>query len=67
MDPINAADVNVDDSGFQWGIGASYLATENISIFADYTSLANDMEGIYYNGALEVSADAFTIGVNYLF
>ena len=67
MDGVNDAAVDVDDSGFQWGIGASYLATENISVFIDYTSLATDMEGLYWDGALEVDADAVTIGVNYLF
>ena len=67
MDGINGSGVDVDDSGFQWGLGMNYLATENISIFVDYTSLAADMEGVYYNGALEVDADAVTLGVNYLF
>ena len=67
MDGINGSGVDVDDSGFQWGLGMNYLVTENISIFVDYTSLAADMEGVYYNGALEVDAAAFTVGVNYLF
>ena len=67
MDGINGSGVDVDDSGFQWGLGMDYLATENISIFVDYTSLAVDMDGVYYNGALEVDADAITLGVNYLF
>ena len=67
LDNVNASTVNVDDSGFQWGIGASYLATENISVFIDYSSLANDMEGLYWNGAHDIDADASTIGVNYLF
>ena len=67
MDGINGAAVDVDETGFQWGIGANYLATENISVFIDYTSLATDMDGLYWDGALEVDADAITIGVNYLF
>jgi len=29
--------------------------------------LANDIEGLYRDGALEVDADAFTIGVAYKF
>jgi len=67
MDGVNGAPVAVDETGFQWGIGANYMATENISVFIDYTSLATDMEGLYWDGALEVDADAITIGVNYLF
>ena len=67
MDPVNGSTVNVDDSGFQWGLGASYAFTENISIFFDYTNLANDMDGVYWNGALQVDADAFNLGVTYTF
>ncbi len=67
MDGVNGSGVDVDETGFQWGVGLNYLATENISVFVDYTSLANDMDGIYWNGALEVDADAITLGVNYLF
>ena len=67
MDGINGSGVDVDDNGFQWGVGVEYEAMENFSIFADYTSLANDMEGLYWNGALEVDADAFTIGMKYKF
>ena len=47
MDGINSSIVDVDDSGFQWGLGTSYAVTENIDLFVDYTNLANDMEGNY--------------------
>ena len=67
MDPENNSLVNVDDTGFQWGIGADYAVTEQVSIFVDYTSLASNMSGVYSNGALEVDADAVTIGVTYAF
>ncbi len=67
MDPASLLNVNVDDTTFQWGIGASYLATDHISVFIDYTSLANDMDGTYGNRVTQVDADAITIGVNYLF
>jgi opacity protein-like surface antigen len=67
MDPTTLKYVDVDDNGFQWGLGASYDFTENISIFADYTSLANEMDGIYWNGALEVDVDTFNVGVLYNF
>ncbi len=67
LDPVNASTVDVDDSGFQWGIGASYMVTENVALFVDYTSLANDMDGVYWNGALQVDVDAVTAGVTYQF
>ncbi len=67
VDGINGYVADVDDSGFQWGLGMEYAVMENISLFADYTSLANDMDGYFYNGALEVDADALTIGMNYKF
>jgi len=67
MDPVNAATVNVDDTTFQWGLGASYDVTDSFEVFIDYTSLASNMAGTYWNGALEVDADAITMGVNYKF
>ena len=67
MDPSTTKYVDVDDSGFQWGLGASYDFTENISVFFDYTNLASDMDGIYWDGALQVDADAFNLGVTYTF
>lgn len=63
--------VNVDDNGFQWGLGMSYslksVTDADVVIYADYTSLANDMDGVYWNGDLQSSADALTIGVAYRF
>ena len=59
--------VDVDDSGFQWGLGASYTIDDSYTIFLDYTSLAYDMDGIYYNGALQVDVDLVTLGVTYKF
>ena len=67
MDAVKNSGADVDDSGFQWGIGMSYEAMEDFSIFIDYTSLANDMDGYYYTGALQVDADAITIGMIYKF
>ncbi len=58
--------VDVDDSGFQWGIGVDYMMTENVSLFADYTWLAYDMDGAYA-GENQADVDAFTVGVNYHF
>ena len=67
LDGVDGAAVDVDDTGFQWGLGASYMVTENVSLFADYAWLANDMDGVFYNGADQIAVDAFTIGANYHF
>ena len=67
LDGVNGANVDVDETGFQWGLGTSYAITESMTVFVDYTSLANDMDGTFYNGALQVDTDALTIGLNYLF
>ena len=67
MDSVNGSNVDVDDNDFQWGLGASYTFMENIEVFIDYTSLASSMEGIYWNTAQEVDADAIIMGVNYKF
>ncbi len=69
MDAVNNSGVDVDDTGFQWGLGLSYDITENITVFGDYTNLANDMDGYYWNrpGPLQVDADAFTLGLTYKF
>ena len=67
LDGIDGAITDVDDTGFQWGLGASYTVMEDISIYADYVWAADDMDGLFFNGATSVDVDAFTIGVNYLF
>ncbi len=36
-----------EESGFQWGIGAQYLVTDNVGLFVDYTSLYDgDMDNV---------------------
>ena len=60
--------VDVDDSGFQWGLGASYVMTETFSVFFDYVSLASDMESDAFLGNTpDVDSDALTLGVIYNF
>jgi opacity protein-like surface antigen len=55
------------ESGFHWGLGASYAATETISVFVDYVQLYDDT-GFDYRAQLEeVDADAWTLGVSYKF
>ena len=67
MEGIETWVVDVDDTGFQWGIGASYDFVEDVSIFVDYTSLANGMEGLHYNNNIDADAHAFTVGIAYKF
>ena len=60
---------NVDDTGFQWGLGVSYEVMEDITIFADYVNIANDMGADIFWGSLlsDVDSDALTVGVTYNF
>ncbi len=67
LDGKSGYTVDVDDTDFQWGIGASYSFMDNLEVFVDYTSLANDMDGIYWNGATSVDVDSINVGVNYKF
>lgn len=55
------------ESGFQWGLGAQYAVTENVSVFADYVKLYDDT-GFDYRAQLEdVDSDVWTLGVSYKF
>ncbi len=72
IDGINGYFADVDDTGFQWGIGTAYsfgnyMEDNNLAVFVDYTSLASEMEGIFANDALETDVDTFTLGVTYQF
>jgi len=55
------------EDGFQWGLGASYTFTEEISVFADYISLYDDT-GFDYRAKLDdVDADVWMVGFSYNF
>ena len=56
----------VDEAGFQWGLGASYEMTSTASLFAEYTSFANEMEGTFMDDT-KLTVDALTVGVIYKF
>jgi opacity protein-like surface antigen len=62
--------IDVSESGFQWGLGASYAVTEKIGVFADYTRLYDD-EG--FDGdidgvpGVDVMVDSINVGVTYTF
>ena len=67
LDGADGSIADMDESGFQWGVGLSYMITENFDLFADYKFLANDFDGVFSNGATEVSVDSLTVGVMYNF
>jgi opacity protein-like surface antigen len=69
IDSVTTEIVDVDDTSFQWGLGASYDITESIAIFADYTNLANDMDGYFYTSTdlTQVDVDTFNVGLTYKF
>ena len=69
LDPVNNSGVDVDDTGFQWGLGVSYDITESIAVFADYINLANDMDGYFYTSPdmTQVDVDTFNVGLTYTF
>ena len=41
------SDTALDEDGFQWGLGASYGITENVSLFLDYVQLCDGVDGSY--------------------
>lgn len=58
------------DSGFQFGLGAEYFVNDKISIFADYTTLYDDvLEEVSNlpNNNHESTISSINIGVNYHF
>ncbi len=68
LEGINGSGIDIDEDGFQWGVGTSYEVTENISIFVDYLNIAKDMEvGAFINPSVEIDSDAITVGAIYKF
>jgi len=76
---VNKLEGDIDDSGFQWGLGVSYtfraISTadshgsyrDNWTVFADYTCLGRDMEGIILDYPRKADADSLTMGIVYHF
>ena len=60
----NDASYSVD--GFQYGVGISMMATDNIDVYIDYRRLYDDedFDGLSIN---EVVANSYTVGINYHF
>lgn len=67
LDGADGSIADMDESGFQWGLGLSYMINENFDLFADYKFLADEFDGVFSNGATEVSVDSLTAGVIYKF
>ena len=63
----------LDDTGFQWGVGASYDLNVHFSIFIDYVNIAKNMdadvifESPYYAAFSKVDSDALSVGITYKF
>ncbi len=55
------------ESSFQYGVGASYRTTENISLFVDYVNLYDDagIDGHFI--ASDILIEVVTVGVSYRF
>jgi opacity protein-like surface antigen len=54
--------LEVDESGFSWGVGAAYSVTEEFSVFADYVVFYDD-SSVRYDHVI----DGFNFGVSYQF
>lgn len=58
-----------DTDGFSWGIGAQYEVTDNVVLFADYVSMANEDSVEIPNDVIDTNIDLYTvnIGISYKF
>ncbi|HHD79550.1 MAG TPA: porin family protein [Epsilonproteobacteria bacterium] len=60
--------IDIDENGFQWGAGVSYEVVDNISIFADYLKISNDVEtNGFFTFPANISSEAVTVGMIYTF
>ena len=59
-----------DADGFQWGVGAKFMFTENIGMFVDYTTLYDgDMDNVenFTNNTWDSEITATNVGFTYNF
>jgi len=63
--------LDMDEDGFQWGLGASYELTDNLAVFADYVDLYNDNSATITNGLYsethDYSINTVNVGLTYKF
>ena len=64
----------LNEDGFQWGLGASYEFTNNLSVFADYVQIQDDAdfsevygEGWFKKDFLVYTIYTVNIGLSYRF
>ena len=67
--PQGGAGISADraESGFQWGLGASYAFNENISGFIDYVRMYDGTGFDHRAMDADIVSDAWTFGVSYKF
>jgi len=65
--PNLSGSVDRAENGFQWGLGASYVFMENISVFADYVKVYDDKGFDYRAQLVDIDSDLWTLGVTYKF
>lgn len=65
LDDISGGDAY--ESGFQWGLGASYAINQRISLFVDYVSLYDDTGFDYVARLDDIDSDTWTVGLSYRF
>ncbi len=63
----NLANGDAYEDGFQWGLGAGYTFTENVSVFVDYVSLYDDAGFDYRAQNNDIDSDTWTLGLSYKF
>jgi len=69
----NVEVLSLDESGFQWGLGASYEFTNNLSVFADYVQLYSDSdettttEVLYIEEEWDTTIYTVNFGLSYRF
>lgn len=63
--------LDMNEDGFQWGLGASYELTDNVAVFADYVNLYNDNSAAITDGIYTETHDysiyTANVGVTYKF
>ncbi|KYJ86093.1 outer membrane protein [Sulfurovum riftiae] len=67
---IDFDDVEEDEDGLSWGIGASFSIINNLSVFIDYVRLYDDdtTEEVFgYDIDFDVSVDSWNFGISYNF
>jgi opacity protein-like surface antigen len=67
--PLGGAGISADraESGFQWGLGASYDVSESVSVSVDYVRFYDDKGFDFRATTADITSDAWTLAVSYRF